>query len=70
MQINMDDSHITSIAQLSEFLKGSQRVIVSLEREPLEQKYQFIEKTVKQFFYQKLSKKEKLIIIKYLRKVT
>ena len=70
MNITMDDSRITSITQLSEFLKGSQRVVVSLENSSIEDKYQFIEKTVKQFSYQKLSKKEKRVIIKYLRKVT
>lgn len=70
MKVTMDDSRITSIAQLREFLKASQRVVVSLEDNPTEEKYAFIEKTIKQFSYQKLSKKEKRIIIKYLRKVT
>lgn len=70
MNITMDDSRISSIAQLSEFLKGSQKVVVSLEHGSLEEKYQFIKKIVKQFSYQKLSKKEKRIVYCYLRKVT
>lgn len=70
MQINMDDSRITSIAQLRDFLNGSQRVVVSLENSSIVEKYQFIEKTVKQFLYQKLKKKDKKIVVLYLRKVT
>ena len=70
MQINMDDSHITSIAQLSDFLNGSKQVVVSLENSSIPEKYQFIEKTVKQFLYRKLKKKEKKIVVLYLRKIT
>ena len=70
MQITMDDSRITSIAQLKDFLNGSQRVVVSLENASIEEKYHFIEKTIKQFSYRNLSKKEKKIVVLYLRKVT
>jgi len=58
MLINMDDSRITSIAQLKDFLNGSQRVVVSLEESTIKDKYSFIEKTVRQFLYQNLKKKE------------
>lgn len=70
MNITMDDSRITTVAQLQEFLKASQKVVVSLENEPIEEKYAFIEKTIKQFSYQKLSKQHKRIVLMYLRKVT
>lgn len=70
MYITMDDSRITSIAQLKEFLNASKQVVVSLEQSSLEEKYSFIEKTIKQFSYQKLSKKDKRIVIRYLQKVT
>ena len=70
MQINMDDSRITSIAQLSDFLNGSKRVVVSLENSSIPEKYAFIEKIVKQFLYQKLKKKDKKIVVLYLRKIT
>lgn len=70
MQINMDDSRIISIAQLRDFLNGSKRVVVSLENSSIVEKYQFIEKTVKQFLYQKLKKKDKKIVVLYLRKIT
>ena len=35
MQITMNDSRITSIAQIQDFLKASQRVVVSLENFPI-----------------------------------
>lgn len=70
MQITMDDSRITTVAQLGEFLKASQKVVVSLEEQPIEEKYLFIEKTIKQFSYNKLAKKEKRTVYGYLRKVT
>ena len=70
MYITMDDSRITSIAQLKEFLNASQKVVVSLEQSPLEEKYRFIEKTLKQFSYKRLSRKEKRIVVAYLQKVT
>jgi len=70
MKVTMDDSRITSIAQLKDFLNGSQRVVVSLEESTIKDKYSFIEKTVRQFLYQNLKKKEKRIVILYLRKVT
>ncbi|MBU1000103.1 integrase [Patescibacteria group bacterium] len=70
MKVIMDDSRLTNITQLKEFLKGSSKVVVSLEKSPLKEKYSFITKTVKQFCYQKLSKKEKHIVIMYLHKIT
>lgn len=70
MNITMDDSRITSIAQLSEFLKGSQGINLSLENDPLEKKYKFINETIKRLNYSKLSKKEKRIVYVYLRKLT
>lgn len=70
MLITMDDSRLIQVTQLQEFLKASQRVVVSLEESSLEEKYAFIAKTIKQFSYPKLSKKEKRIVLAYLKKVT
>lgn len=70
MNITMDDSRITTVTQLEEFLKASQKVVVSLEEQPTEEKYQFIEETIKQFSYQKLSKKEKRVVLSYIKKIT
>src|SRR5487761_1115822 len=70
MQITMDDSRLVNITQLREFLKASQKVVVSLENASIEEKYQYIEKTIKQFSYTKLSKKDKRIVLSYIKKVT
>ncbi|MBI3887737.1 integrase, partial [Candidatus Microgenomates bacterium] len=66
----MDDSRLINVPQLSEFLTASQKVVVTLEDSSLEEKYQFIQKTIKQFLYWKLSRKEKHIVIVYIKKVT
>lgn len=70
MNITMDDSRITNIAQLASLLTGTQKLILTLEEATLKEKYAFIEKIIKQFSYQKLSKKEKRIVYLYLRKIT
>jgi hypothetical protein len=70
MLINMDDSRLIYVTQLQEFLKASQRVEVSLEGSSLEEKYAFITKTVTQFSYKKCSRKDKRIVLNYLRKIT
>lgn len=70
MYVTMDDSRLINVTQLNEFLTASRSVAVSLEESPLEKKYQFIEKTIRQFSYWKLSKKEKRIVLYYLIKVT
>ena len=70
MQITMNDSRITSIAQLQEFLKGSQQIPFSVEHESIEKKYTCIDQTLKRFSYRKLSRKEKKIVLWYLSKVT
>jgi hypothetical protein len=70
MYVTMDDSRLINVTQLQEFLKASQRVMVSLKESSLEEKYHFIEKIIKQFSYRNLSKKQKHIVIAYLHKVT
>lgn len=70
MKVIMDDSRLTTIIQLREFLHGSQKLVVSLAEAPIGEKYEFLERTIKQFSYQKLSKKDKRIVILYLRKIT
>jgi len=66
----MNDSRITSIAQLSDFLKGTQKIPFSLEGESIENKYGFIDRALRRFLYIKLPKKEKKIVLWYLQKVT
>lgn len=70
MTITMDDSRLTSIAQLQKFLTGSQQIPFSLESESIGKKYEFIDETVRKFLYRKLPKHEKKIILWYLQKAT
>lgn len=70
MQIIMDDSRLINVTQLREFLKASQKVVVSLEKSSISEKYSFIEKAIKQFSYPKLPRREKRIVLAYLHKIT
>lgn len=70
MTITMDDSRITTLAELQLFLNGAKKTALSLEGSSLSEKYAFIGKTVKKFSYQKLCKKDKRIVYIYLRKIT
>jgi len=66
MKVTMDDSRITSITQLKEFLKGSETIPISLKDTGIQERYQVIQNTLKQFQYHSLRKKDKHIIILYL----
>lgn len=70
MKVTMDDSRLINVTQLNNFLKGSQGVNLSLEDAPIEEKYGCIEKVFKQLHYQTLKKKDKRIVLNYLRKIT
>lgn len=66
----MDDSRLTNITELRAFLKGSQRLVVTLEGSPIDEKYKFISATIFKFRYFKLNRGDKRIILLYLRKIT
>lgn len=70
MQITMDDSRITTVAELQVLLNSAQKIALSLEGAVVKEKYTFIQKTIKKFSYVKLTKKEKRIVYLYLRKIT
>lgn len=70
MKITMDDSRINTVAQVKAFLKGSQQFGFSLTDASLEDKYSFIDKTVDRLSYQKLTRKNKKVVIRYLKKIT
>lgn len=70
MKVTMDDSRLINITQLRELLKGSQKLVISLEEASIVEKYTFIEKILKQFNYCSLSKKDKRVVVNYLRKIT
>ena len=70
MKVTMDDSRLINITQLNNFLKGSQGVNLSLEDAPISERYGCIEKIFRQLHYRTLKKKEKRIVLNYLRKIT
>lgn len=70
MKVTMNDSRITTINQLRAFLKGNQGVDLSIRDASIEQKYELIRKTVKRFKYWKLKRKEKRLVLVYLKKLT
>src|SRR3989344_5307205 len=61
MQITMNDSHILNTTQLRSFLKGSQEFDFSLRESSIEDKYEFIDKTVDRLGYGKLLKRYKRV---------
>ena len=74
MKITMNDEHIVSIAQLQEFLKGVDGAVTfsseTKGNKNKQKRYEWIGQTLGKFRYGKLKKKEKGIILKYLRQVT
>ncbi len=68
MQIIMEDTHFETIDQIWEFLSGSKKLVLRLTS--IEEKYEFIDNTIDRLEYGKLKKKEKRVIIKYLKKLT
>ncbi len=70
MNITMDDSRLTNINELQIFLKGSQKLVVTLEDKPIDEKYKFISETIFKFRYFKLDKTDKKVVLLYLKKIT
>lgn len=66
----MDDSRLTNINQIKEFLKASQGVALSLKESGIDEKYDFIDQTIDRLEYSKLSRKGKRVVASYLKKVT
>ena len=68
--ITMNDSRLTNINQLREFLKGSQKFDFSLKSNSIKEKYAFIKKIIARFQYQQLAWKDKRIVLSFLKKIT
>ena len=66
----MDDSRLTNVTQLRQFLKGAQGLDVSLRTAGIKQRYGFIDRTVDRLKYQRLDWKGKRPVLNYLRKIT
>lgn len=68
MNITMEDIHIETIDQLKEFLNGSKKLVLRLGT--IEEKYSFIDDTVDRLEYGRRKRKEKRVIMRYLKKLT
>ncbi len=68
MNIIMEDLHVETIDQLQAFLNGSKKLVLRVST--IEEKYSFIDDTVDRLEYGKRNKKEKRVIIRYLKKLT
>jgi len=68
MTLNMNDSHIVSIAQIKEFLKVVKEI--SFNGTSKKEKYPWIESVLLRFRYLTLRKKEKSILKNYIMKIT
>jgi len=64
----MDDSRLDNITAIYDFLKGSKKLVINLSS--IEEKYSFIDHTVDKFHYSKLKRKDKQVLLIYLRKLT
>ena len=70
MKITMNDSRLANINQLKQFLKGSQKLDLSLRKAGIDDKYKFINQTADRFKYFQLRRKEKRVVLAYLKKIT
>lgn len=68
MTIIMNDTHITAIGQINQFLDGS--IIHNFNSKSIDETYKWVTSTLIKFRYYKLSKGDKSILKKYLQKVT
>ena len=64
----MDDSRFTNLKQLKSFLKSSKKLVIRFSS--VDEKYEFIDKTVDRFNYKNLSGKDKRIVLLYIKKLT
>lgn len=68
MTINMNDSHIVSIAQIKEFLKLNNAI--DFQATSRKETYHWIENVLSRFAYFRLRKKDKSAVKKYLMQMT
>ena len=64
----MENSRLVNFIQIKEFLQGTSHVDLSLNSR--KEKYKFVKKTFDEFKYTTLSKKQKGLLRRYIRKVT
>ncbi len=71
MTITMNDTHLTTIQEVKDFLKTAEKIKYSRQAKARkEDGYKWIGSVLKRFAFEKLSKEEKGIVHQYLRKIT
>lgn len=68
MKTIMNDSRITSIQEIKEFLEHSKKFVIKLKT--IEEKYEFLWDTILRFRYKRLKRKDKKVILLYVKKIT
>jgi len=66
MVINMDDARLKTLKQIEEFLKGTEELF----RVSREERYPLVQRTLTRFGYDKLVRKERGVILRYLEAMT
>ena len=66
MVINMDDAKLKTLTQVEEFLKGIESLFCVIKDE----RYPFVQRTLTRFGYEKLGRKEKGVVLRYLERMT
>ena len=68
MDTVMDDKYLENISDLEKFLSGSKRLILRFKT--IEDKYLFVDEIIDRFSYPLLKRKEKRVVVSYLKKLT
>ena len=66
MVIIMDDAKLKTLTQVEEFLKGEQGLFCVAKDE----RYPLVQRTLTRFGYEKLGRKEKCVVLRYLERMT
>lgn len=68
MHVSMEITHLKTLDDLRMFVSGSKRI--ALKAETIEERYEIIETFIDKFSYEKLTKKEKRIVLLVLKNLT
>ncbi|WP_211752287.1 hypothetical protein, partial [Nitrosomonas communis] len=67
MVIDMDEAKLQTVAQIKLFLEGPHDIALKI---PKAEQYRFIEKVLKLFGYTRLSRCDKGVVLRYLKRMT
>lgn len=70
MKLHMNAPHFVSLEQVKYFLKTNEQVAFEVGDSRGDQSYRWISRTLLTFNYGRLKKKDKIIVVKFIRKIT